>query len=63
VLARKAMVPDTYFQHYAAVNRISQELLWDSVIDSIDSDPQALRAEAASAVDARAGHRSARRRG
>ncbi|RZF66000.1 class I SAM-dependent methyltransferase [Sphingomonas populi] len=52
---RKAMVPDTYFQHYAAVNRISQELLWDSVIDSIDSDADALRAEAAAASAANAG--------
>lgn len=52
---RKAMVPDPYFQHYAAVNRISQELLWDSVIDSIDSDPETLRAEAARASAANAG--------
>ncbi|PXA99301.1 class I SAM-dependent methyltransferase [Nostoc sp. 3335mG] len=52
---RKAMVPDTYFQHYAAVNRISQELLWDSVIDSIDSAPDALRAEAADASAANKG--------
>jgi SAM-dependent methyltransferase len=41
---RKAMVPDSYFQHYAAVNRISQELLWDGVIDSIDRDADGLRA-------------------
>lgn len=48
---RKAMVPNSYFQHYAAVNRISQELLWDSVIDSIDRQSEDLiaRAEAASA--------------
>jgi len=39
---RKAMTPDPYFQHYAAVNRISQELLWDSVIDSIDRDADAV---------------------
>ncbi len=43
---RKAMTPDPYFQHYAAVNRISQELLWDSVIDSIDRDPGAVAASA-----------------
>ncbi|AJP72797.1 class I SAM-dependent methyltransferase [Sphingomonas hengshuiensis] len=43
---RKAMVPDLYFQSYAAVNRISQELLWESVIDSIDHDLDRLRAEA-----------------
>lgn len=45
---RKAMLPDSYFQHYAAVNRISQELLWDSVIDSIDRDREALE----TAIDA-----------
>ncbi len=44
---RKAMVPDLYFQHYAATNRISQELLWESVIDSIDRDIDAVRADAA----------------
>jgi SAM-dependent methyltransferase len=33
---REAMEADLYFQHYAAVNRISQEVLWNSVIDSID---------------------------
>ena len=30
------MVKDLYFQHYAAINRIAQELLWESVIGSID---------------------------
>jgi SAM-dependent methyltransferase len=33
---RKAMVPDIYFQHYAAANRIAQEILWESVIGSIE---------------------------
>jgi ubiquinone/menaquinone biosynthesis C-methylase UbiE len=33
---RKAMTRDFYFQHYAAANRIAQELLWESVLDSID---------------------------
>ena len=33
---RRAMTKDLYFQHYAAANRISQELLWDSVIGSIN---------------------------
>lgn len=33
---RDGMVDDTYFQVYAATNRIAQELLWDSTIDSID---------------------------
>lgn len=50
---RKAMVPDPYFQNYAAVNRIAQELLWDSVIDSVDRDGQRLvqETEAASRVN------------
>jgi len=52
---RKAMVPDTYFQHYAAVNRISQELLWDSVIDSIDREGDALIERTAAATAANAG--------
>ncbi|MFG6415063.1 class I SAM-dependent methyltransferase [Roseateles sp. DC23W] len=33
---RKAMEPDPYFQHYAALNRISQEMMWNSVIDSVE---------------------------
>ncbi len=33
---RKAMVKDIYFQHYAATNRIAQELLWESVIGSVE---------------------------
>ena len=33
---RKAMVGDIYFQHYAATNRIAQELIWESVIGSIE---------------------------
>lgn len=33
---RKAMIGDPYFQAYASLNRISQELMWLSVIDSID---------------------------
>ncbi|MFT7286137.1 MAG: SAM-dependent methyltransferase [Halieaceae bacterium] len=41
---RKAMIVDRYFRHYAALNRISQELLWDSVIDSIERDEEALLA-------------------
>jgi len=41
---RRAMVTDPYFQHYAALNRISQELLWDSVIDSLERDPEGLKA-------------------
>ncbi len=43
---RKAMTPDPYFQHYAAVNRVAQELLWDSVIDSIDAQLPALKGKA-----------------
>lgn len=33
---RKAMVDEPYFQAYASLNRVSQELMWSSVIDSID---------------------------
>ena len=33
---RKSMEPDLYFQHYAALNRISQEAMWNAVIDPID---------------------------
>ena len=44
---RKAMVPDNYFRHYAALNRISQELLWDSVIDSVERDADNLEGVAA----------------
>jgi len=52
---RKAMVPDAYFQHYAAVNRISQELLWDGVIDSIDREGADLLARAKQASAANTG--------
>lgn len=43
---RKAMLADPYFQHYAATNRIAQELIWDSVIDSIERQLPALEAQA-----------------
>ena len=43
---RKAMVPDIYFQHYAAANRIAQELIWESVIGSIERQLPALEAAA-----------------
>jgi SAM-dependent methyltransferase len=33
---REGMVADLYFQHYAAANRIAQELLWESTNISID---------------------------
>jgi SAM-dependent methyltransferase len=33
---RKAMVKDIYFQHYAATNRIAQEILWEAVIGSME---------------------------
>jgi SAM-dependent methyltransferase len=33
---RAGMVKDIYFQHYAAANRIAQELLWESTNVSID---------------------------
>ncbi len=44
---RRGMVRDLYFQHYAAINRIAQELLWESVIDSIERDLEGLNARAA----------------
>lgn len=40
---RKAMVPDIYFQHYAATNRIAQELIWESVIGSMERQMPALQ--------------------
>jgi ubiquinone/menaquinone biosynthesis C-methylase UbiE len=49
---RKAMVTDPYFRHYAAVNRISQEMLWDSVIDSVERE-QTLLNESAAEMSAR----------
>jgi SAM-dependent methyltransferase len=49
---RQAMEPDLYFQHYAALNRISQEMLWNSVIDSVERQLPELneRAQALSAA-------------
>lgn len=35
---RAAMVKELYFQHYAAANRIAQELLWESVNVSVDRE-------------------------
>ena len=35
---RAGMVRDLYFQHYAAANRISQELLWESTNVSVDRE-------------------------
>jgi SAM-dependent methyltransferase len=48
---RAAMVRDTYFQHYAAVNRIAQELLWDSVLDSVERQSAALATKAQEASE------------
>ena len=45
---RKAMVKDLYFQHYAATNRIAQELIWESVIGSIERQLPALQQSAKS---------------
>jgi len=44
---RAGMVNDTYFRHYAAANRIAQELLWESVNVSIDRQLPELNAKAA----------------
>ena len=35
---RKGMVPDSYFQLYASINRIAQELLWESTNISVDRE-------------------------
>ncbi|OYU14089.1 MAG: methyltransferase type 12 [Alphaproteobacteria bacterium PA4] len=43
---RKAMLPDLYFQLYAGTNRIAQELIWDSVIDTIDRQLPEIEARA-----------------
>jgi len=48
---RAGMVKNLYFQHYAAANRIAQELLWESVAVSIDRQLPALN-EAAKALSA-----------
>jgi SAM-dependent methyltransferase len=45
---RKSMVKDIYFQHYAATNRIAQELLWESVIGSIERQLPEMEAAAQS---------------
>lgn len=39
---RQVMEPDLYFQHYAALNRIAQEMMWNSVIDSVERQLPAL---------------------
>lgn len=44
---RERMTREPYFQCYAATNRVAQELLWSSVIDSIERDMPRLSAEAA----------------
>ena len=40
---RREMVRQPYFQSYAATNRCAQELLWHSVIDSLERDLPRLR--------------------
>ena len=48
---RRAMTRDIFFQHYAAANRIAQELLWDGVISSIDRQLPAMIETARSLSD------------
>ncbi len=43
---RDRMVKEPYFQTYAATNRSAQELLWSSVIDSVEREMPRLRREA-----------------
>jgi SAM-dependent methyltransferase len=45
---RKAMIADPYHQHYAAANRIAQELIWESVNDTIERQLPELIARAKS---------------
>ncbi len=44
---RKAMVVNPYFQTFASLTRVSQELLWDTVIDSVERQLPELMAKAA----------------
>ncbi|MFO1454845.1 MAG: class I SAM-dependent methyltransferase [Steroidobacteraceae bacterium] len=43
---RRRMVHEPYFQSYAAANRTAQELLWLSVVDSLERELPRLEAEA-----------------
>lgn len=44
---RKAMVVNPYFQTFASLTRVSQELLWDTVIDSVERQLPELMEKAA----------------
>ncbi len=44
---RERMVREPYFQSYAATNRSAQELLWGSVIDTVEREMPRLQREAA----------------
>jgi ubiquinone/menaquinone biosynthesis C-methylase UbiE len=48
---RKAMVVDPYFQTFASLTRVSQELLWDTVIDSVERQLPELMEKAAANGD------------
>lgn len=43
---RKAMTENSYYQFWSAVQRSSQEMVWDSVIDTAERTLPALKAEA-----------------
>ncbi len=49
---RKFMIGDPYFQSYASTNRVAQELLWESVIPSIQRQQPSLN-EAATKLSAK----------
>ena len=49
---RKIMIKDSSFQTYASANRVSQELLWESVTTSIERQLPALNARAKELSDA-----------
>ncbi len=44
---RKMMVDDPYFQTYASTNRVAQELLWESVVTSVERQQPVLNETAA----------------
>jgi ubiquinone/menaquinone biosynthesis C-methylase UbiE len=41
------MKPDPYYQFWSALQRVTQQAIWDSVTDTVDRDHEALKATAA----------------
>ncbi|MCC6173268.1 MAG: hypothetical protein IT481_14700 [Gammaproteobacteria bacterium] len=50
---RRLMVPHPVFQTYASLQRVSQELLWDVVLDSVERELPALVEKARAAAAGR----------